>query len=282
MRKIFNIKMLCILSVAFLLVGCDINDPIDNVVRVGQVAPHVYWELPSNSVTAGAPVSFYAQYYTVGDAKVDRLEVWYDVNENISRLVSCPLVTTFKYSVSSSSNVLSREFQKIAGYNHLESHWSTLKKAYILDTVFPTSNTLRNVEWKEVKTFDDTKFNAYFPTGFATQFKDSMYKMLKVADFRKIMVTLGKIKNSDFIAYTDSTKEVNPNTGFRDIFLKPDSVISLKNKYISIPFKDLIYDQSAQIYKVEYTKSYKLNARFKAFDKNQVAGISDKKEIELR
>jgi len=280
MRKIFNIKMLSILSVVFLLVGCEINDPIDNVVRVGQVAPHVYWELPSNSVTAGAPVSFYAQYYTVGDAKVDRLEVWYDVNENISKVVTCPLVTTFKYSVSSSSTVLSREFQKIAGYDHLESNWSALKKAYILDTVFPTSSTLRTVEWKEVKTFDETKFNAYFPAGFATQFKDSMYKMLKVADFRKIMVSLSLMTDVEFKACTDST--FNANSGAYDYSIKSDKVPVLKTKYDGIEFKNLIYDQSAQIYKVEYTKSYKLNARFKAFDKNQVAGISDKKEIELR
>ena len=280
MKKIFNFKMLITLSATLLLISCEINDPIDNVVRVGQVAPHVYWELPSNSVTAGAPVGFYAQYYTVGDAKVDRLEVWYDVNEYITKVVSCPLVTTFKYSITSSSTVLSREFQKIASYDHLEKNWSVLKKAYILDTVFPTSSTLRTVEWKEVKTFDDTKFNAYFPSGFATQFKDSMYKLLKVADFRKIMVSLTLMTDLEFKACTDSA--FNANSGAYDYSIKPDKVPVLKTKYDGIEFKNLIYDQSAQIYKVEYAKTYKLNARFKAFDKNQVAGISDKKEIELR
>lgn len=280
MKKIFNIKMLSILLVAVLLVGCEINDPVDNVVRVGQVAPHVFWELPTNSVTAGASVPFYAQYYTIGDAKVDRLEVWYDVNENIQTVVSCPLVTTFKYSISSSSTTLSREFQQVATFKHIVANWDTLKSAYVLDTVFPTSRTLRTVEWKEVKTFDETKFNSYFPANFAVHFKDSLYNLLKVSDFRKIMVSLNVISDVDFKTYTDST--FNLNSGSYDYFIKENKKTDLKTKYDGILFKDLIYDTSAQVYKVEYTRAYKLNARFKAYDTNNVAGVTDKKEIELR
>lgn len=280
MKKIINIKKLAFLSIAFLFVSCEINDPIDNVVRVGQVAPHVFWELPSNSVSAGSPVAFYAQYYPVGDKQIDRLEVWYDINENISKVVSCPIVTTFKYSISSNTTTLSREFQKIDTYQHIESNWDPSKKAYILDTVFPTSGTLRTVEWKEVKVFEDAKFNAYFPAGFAAHFKDSLYTLLKVADFRKIMVSLNIMTDVEFKATTDST--FNLNSGAWDYFIKEDKKAELKTKYDGIEFKNLIYDQSAQIYKVEYSKYYKLNARFKAYDKDQIAGISDKKEIELR
>lgn len=280
MKKIFKFKLFTILSVLLLLIGCKINDPIDNVVRVGQVAPHVFWELPSNSVNAGAEVAFYAQYYIVGDAKVDHLEVWYDVNENVQTLVSCPLVTTFKYNISSNKTTQIREFQQIATYQHEEKNWDVLKKAYILDTVFPTSRTLRTVEWKEVKTFEDTKFNAYFPANFATQFKDSLYKLLKVADFRKIMVSLNVTTDIEFKTYTDSL--FNANSGAYDYFIKEDKKADLKTKYDGIQFKDLIYDQSAQIYKVEYTRLYKLAARFKAFDNKNIVGIADKKEIDLR
>lgn len=280
MKKTFDIKLLFIFSIASLLVSCEINDPVDNVVRVGQVAPHVYWELPTSSVTAGTSVPFYAQYYTIGDAKVDHLEVWYDVNENIQRLVSCPLVTTFKYSISSSNTTLSREFQKIESFTHYEKYWLGAKRAYILDTAFQTSKTLRTVEWKEVKEFDETKFNAYFSTTYAQQFKDSMYKLLKVADFRKILVSLNKMTDAEFITYTDSVK--NDNTGGYDKFIIESKKPELKAKYDAILFKELIYDSSAQIYKVEYTKNYKLSARFKAIDNNQVVGISDKKEIDLR
>ena len=265
---------------ASMLASCEINDSIDSVVRVGQVAPHVFWELPTSSVNAGSTVPFYSQYYTVGDKKIDRLEVWYDVNENIQKLVSCPLVTSFKYSVSLSSSSLSRESQQIETYTHSEINWVPARKAYVIDSAFHTSRTLRTVEWKEVKVFDDTKFAAYFPASFATQFKDSMYKLMKISDFRKIMVTLNLMTTARFLACTDST--FNTNSGLWDSFIKTDSIPSIKAKYDAILFKDLIYDSSAQIYKIEYSKSYKLKACFKAYDKDQVVGITEKKEIDLR
>lgn len=280
MKRLFNIPLIVLIAVVTTFYSCEINDPVDNITKVGKTAPHVFWELPSSSVNAGNPVPFYAQYYTTSDVEIDRIEVWYDINEVVQRSVSCPLVTTFKYNISSSTTTLSREFQKISVYEHNQNNWLDLKKAYILDTVFPTSKTLRLVEWKEVKTFDSGIFDAYFPTEFPKQFKDSMYKMLKVADFRKIMVSLNLMTSAEFIACTDST--FNQNSGAYDYFLKEDKKPLLQSKYEGIAFRDLIYDQSTQTYKVEYTKQFKLNARIKVFDKEGITGIADKKEIELR
>ena len=280
MKRILDIKLLLIILMTSLLASCEINDPIDNIVKVGKVAPHVFWELPSSSVNAGDKVPFYAQYYTTSNEEIDRLEVWYDINEVSVRTVSCPLVSSFKYTVSSTKTVLSREFQEIENYKHEPTNWLALKKAYILDTAFQTSKTLRQLDWKEVKTFDEAKFNAYFPTGFAVQFKDSMYNLLKVADFRKIMVSLNLMTSTEFIACTDSVP--NPNTGGQDYFIKEDKKSVLKTKYEGIQFKDLIYDASTQLYKVEYSKAYKLGARLKVIDKTGIEGVADKKDIELR
>lgn len=263
-----------------LLMSCEINDPIDNIVKVGKVAPHVFWELPSSSVNAGDKVPFYAQYYTTTDQDIDRIEVWYDISEVTSRTVSCPLVTSFKYTLSSTKTVTAREFQEIENYKHDPTNWLALKKAYILDTAFQTSKTLRQLDWKEVKTFDEAKFNAYFPAGFAVQFKDSMYNLLKVADFRKIMVSLNLMTSAEFIACTDSVD--NPNTGGKDYSIKEDKKTLLKTKYDGIQFKDLIYDVTTQLYKVEYIKSYKLGASLKVADKAGIEGIAEKKTIELR
>ena len=94
------------------------------------------------------------------------------------------------------------------------------------------------------------------------------------------MVTLNVTTDVEFRDFTDSL--FNNNSGTYDYFIKPEKKAELKTKYDGINFKDLIYDQSAQMYKVEYTRFYKLNARFKAFDKNQIVGIADKKEIDLR
>lgn len=279
MKKLIK-KTIFPLSVILLLSSCEINDAVDNIARIGQVAPHVFWELPSNSVNAGSDVAFYAQYYTLDNTEIDHLEVWYDVNENIQTTVSCPLVTSFKYIISTNKTTQIREFQKIISYPHNVNSWDSIKKAYILNTTFPTSRTLRTVEWKEVKTFEESKFNSYFPANFATQFKDSLYKLLKVSDFRKIMVSLNITTDLEFKTFTDST--FNNNSGAYDYFIKTGKVGELKTKYDGIQFKDLIYDQSAQIYKVEYTRLYKLAGRFKAVDKNQIVGIADKKEIDLR
>lgn len=275
-----NLKFVIIVALVSIFASCEINDPIDNIVKVGKVAPHVFWELPSSSVNAGDKVPFYAQYYTSSNEEIDRLEVWYDINEVSVRTVSCPLVSSFKYTVSSTKTVLSREFQEIENYKHKPSNWLVLKKAYILDTAFQTSKTLRQLDWKEVKTFEDAKFNAYFPAGFAVQFKDSMYNLLKVADFRKIMVSLNLMTSAEFIACTDSVE--NPNTGGKDYFIKEDKKSVLKTKYEGIQFKDLIYDATTQLYKVEYSKAFRLAARLKVIDKNGVTGIADKKDIELR
>lgn len=280
MKKILDIKLLSMLTIASFLTSCEINDPIDNIVKVGKVAPHVFWELPSSSVNAGDKVPFYAQYYTTSNEEIDRLEVWYDINEVSVRTVSCPLVSTFKYTVSSTKTVLSREFQEIDNYKHKPTNWLALKKAYILDTTFQTSKTLRQLDWKEVKMFEEAKFNAYFPAGFAVQFKDSLYKLLKVADFRKIMVSLSLMTSAEFVTFTDSVP--NPNTGGKDYFIKEDKKSVLKAKYDGIQFKDLIYDATTQLYKVEYSKAYKLGARLKVIDKMGIPGIADKKDIELR
>jgi hypothetical protein len=275
-----NIQLLIATACTLIFAGCEINDPVDNIVRVGKVAPHVYWELPSSSVNAGDKVPFYAQYYSTSDQDIDKIEAWYDISEVTSRSVTCPLVTSFKYTVSSTKTVLAREFQQIENFSHKPANWLPLKKAYILDTAFQTSKTLRQLDWKEVKTFEEAKFNAYFPTGFAQQFKDSMYNLLKVADFRKIMVSLNLMTSAEFIACTDSVD--NPNTGGKDYSIKEDKKALLKTKYDGIQFKDLIYDATTQLYKVEYVKSYKLGASLKVIDKAGIEGVAEKKTIELR
>jgi len=272
---------LLLIPVVILITGCEINDPIDNIVKVGNVAPHVYWELSSTSFSAGASVPFYAQYYpSEPGQEVTGLEVWYDINEKIEKTVTCPLVSSFTYTISSSSTTLSREFQKIIEYEHKSNYWNADKKAFVLDTVFPTSKTLKTVEWKNVSVFDNSKFNTYFPSTFAAHFKDSLYTLLKVADFRKIMVSLNIMTGTEFITYTDST--FNDNSGAYDYYIKDNMKADLKTKYDGIEFKDLIYDATNQLYKVEYSKSYLLNARLKVIDNKHTEGISENKEIELR
>ncbi|HOS37740.1 MAG TPA: hypothetical protein PK984_05985, partial [Paludibacteraceae bacterium] len=113
-----GILVLCLLS-------CERYDMIDNVVRTGQMAPTIYWELPSNSVAAGENVEFHAQYYTREEGvTVNNLELWYQINENIVTSVSCPLVSsTLKFTMGTNANEVTRDDQAIAFYAHNPESW---------------------------------------------------------------------------------------------------------------------------------------------------------------
>jgi hypothetical protein len=255
---------------------------IDNVVRVGQMAPTIYWELPSNSVAAGENVEFHAQYYTREEGvTVNNLELWYQINENIVTSVSCPLVSsTLKFTMGTNANEVTRDDQAIAFYAHNPESWDDTKRAYQLDTVFPTSKTLASIGWTAPEAWDQDKFDAYFPATLPQVFKDSLYKKCGYNEFRSILIKLNLMTNERFNGIKDSAE--NPNTGGWDYFINKDSMPIVEEMYAGINFKDLIYDTNNGVYSIEYTKSYKLKAYLKAIDTKGIAGITEKKDIEIR
>ncbi|HOG36888.1 MAG TPA: hypothetical protein PLO18_05970, partial [Paludibacteraceae bacterium] len=113
MKTIFKSATIFAGILMFSLASCERYDMIDNVVRVGQMAPTIYWELPSNSVAAGENVEFRAQYYTREEGvTVNNLELWYQINENIVTSVSCPLVSsTLKFTMGTNANEVTRDDQ---------------------------------------------------------------------------------------------------------------------------------------------------------------------------
>lgn len=278
--KNFKIISGLLLSI-IIVVSCSTYDPIDEIARAGQQAPQVYWELKSTNVAAGSPVSYIAQYYIVDDKlTIDSIEIWYSTLENIETSVSCPLLTTFSFTMSSSTSSMVREFLRGQKYDFDSRLWDPNRKAYVMDTTFNTTNTLKKIEWKEVKEFEENKFNDYFPSNFATQFKDSLYGEMQVADFRKMFVSLEKMTAEEFISCTDST--LNPNTKKYDYFFKEESLPLIQNTYNNISFPELIYDATNLIYKIEYEKYYTLEAAVKVYDSRRIVGMSEKKVVELR
>lgn len=284
MKTIFKSATIFAGILMFSLASCERYDMIDNVVRVGQMAPTIYWELPSNSVAAGENVEFHAQYYTREEGvTVNNLELWYQINENIVTSVSCPLVSsTLKFTMGTNANEVTRDDQAIAFYAHNPESWDDTKRAYQLDTVFPTSNTLASIGWTAPEAWDQDKFDAYFPATLPQVFKDSLYKKCGYNEFRSILIKLNLMTNERFNGIKDSVE--NPNTGGWDYFIKKDSMPIVEEMYAGINFKDLIYDTSNGTYNIEYTKGYKLNAYLKAIDTKTppIAGITEKKEIEIR
>ena len=265
-----------------LLSSCEVHDPIDDWAMIGNVTPMTYWEIPSSTISAGNNVAFNAQFYSSENVAIDHMEVWYDEIENIALSATCPIVT-FVFTQSGASSNVAHVFQKKASYDFKEEYWNQDKRAYVVSDVFSTSNTLKIVEWKDVEVFDNKKYNELFPDTFATAFRRDLYveleKKEKYSDLRKLMIDLEVISSEELKNYTDSA--FNDNSQKMDYWIKDESKTTVKAKYDAIPFEKLIYDATSQVYKVEYTKDYTLNAAFKVFDKNGNVGVSEKKTITL-
>ena len=272
-----------ILAIATIFTACDINDTMDEVVLVGNMAPHVYWEVGSSTVTAGSNVPFTVQYYTTGTEAIDKLEVWYNLVEDESKTVSCPWTSSFTYSVVSNKSAQKRISQKVSQYPHVSTNWSDSLRAYSFKTTFPTSNTLSATSWVKPSSFDSDKMNAFFGKTYMTQFKDSLYKLMKVTDFQKMYLGLNLVEN--FKIYMDSTK--NDNSGGWTYHFPKDAQgntpvpQAIADIYKNIPFSDLILNKSTNTYDVEYVRSYKINALIKVYDIKGVTGISLNSEISL-
>ena len=197
-----KIKLLtiAIVTLAF-LVSCDKHDGMDDSVIVGPMAPQVYWELGSSTAKAGGDVDFKVQYYTSNEeAQIDHLEVWYNVVITETRQVSCPLLSTFSYTISKTIEEEIRIAQLISSYEHKEEYWNDTLRAYVIEDGFPTSSTLNSVSWVEPDTYDDKKMKTYFGyvellMGFATHKvqaeneNEAWNKMVEWAESRNAIIS---------------------------------------------------------------------------------------------
>lgn len=274
--------MVTLCFLAAILFGCEKHDPVDDWARIGSVTPTTYWEIPSTTIVAGNNVTFSAQFYSSENVPIDHMETWYDVSEHITLEATCPNVT-FVYTKNVETTSLVREFQKITSYEFNEEYWNEEKRAYVVTSSFPTSNTLKTVEWIEAVEFDQEKYTSLFPDTFATAFQRDLYieleKNEKFSDLRMLMVGLGIMETEEFKNITDST--FNDNKNDWEYFIKETAKEQVKEKYFAIPFDKLIYDTSNMVYKLNYQKSYILNANYKVFDKQGNVGTAEKKVIDL-
>jgi len=207
------------------LSSCEKHDFFDENAITGNVGPQAYWEVGSSTVSAGSNMSFVIQYYsTVAD--IDHSEVWYNITETQEKSVSCPWVTSFTYSYNSITSEEKRIAQKIQEYPHALAVWSDSLHAYTFTGEFPVSGTLKPFAWVKPEVFDSTRMNTYFGTGYMQHFKDSLYNLMKYADFKNMLLGMSLIAN--FSPYTDSTFDSNT------IPLHPRKNVLLK-KYRNIP-----------------------------------------------
>lgn len=261
--------------------SCEKHDFIDENVITGNIGPQAYWEVSSTTVSAGSNIGFEIQYYSTADVEIDRSEVWYNITEINEKSVSCPWVTTFTYSINSITSEEKRISQKIQEYPQSLAVWSDSLHAYTFKATFPVSGTLKPFMWVKPEEFDSARMNTYFGTGFMQQFKDSLYKLMKYADFKNMMLGMSLVEN--FKQYTDSTFDTNSNS-YVYHFPKNTSgetpvPVDIVNYYNAIPFDRLIESPSG--YNVEFKRTYFLEARMRVYDKKDIYGLTVSKRIDI-
>ena len=267
-----------------LLTSCAKHDFFDEDTITGKVGPEAYWEVGSAVVSAGGNMDFSAQYYSSAD-KIDHSEVWYDVEETLDKIVTCPWTATFTYTLSSNTTQQKRVSQLIQEYAHTEDLWSDSLHAYLLEGTFPVSGTLAPFEWKQPIQFDSAKMVQYFGDTYMQEFKDAVHQKMKYADYRKMYVGMGKL--DDFMQFTDSTEDKNQGEGVY-VYHFPKNAqgeelvpYAIDSIWQTIGFAELIENNANGYYDVEYKRTYSINAIMRVYDKRGIYGRTVSKHIDI-
>ena len=216
MKMTFKIAALALLMVG--VAACEKHDFFDENTITGAVGPENYWTIESSAVKAGESMNFIGQYYSTV-AGIDHSEVWYDLHMKEDKLVSCALIKSFTYSVTSSVVVPQRVLQTIQSYPHSEELWEDSLSAYVLRDAFPVSGTLAPIAWVQPKdTIGFTKnLYTYFGESFAKDFKDGITPKLNTeplnyAAYMEVLKGLSLVDTTTLKWMTDSTFDKNSAT----------------------------------------------------------------------
>jgi len=176
--KRHNITRLLMASLtAALMTSCAVHDPFADNGELGQVLPTVDWEQGSTVVKAGSYASFKGKYYTTDNSKsIDHSEVWCLVKREQSAAATSKLTTSLSYTKTYSLTDTVRSSQMVATYPHSLAEWDGYE--YVLTDSFPTSRTLAPVTWANPGTWDQEKFDSYYPSTFEDEFTSYMVNAL--------------------------------------------------------------------------------------------------------
>lgn len=176
----FQYKLAFIAAGLLAVSSCAKHDPIADQGELGQIVPSTFWSVGSSACKAGENFSFQGKYYTINPAAtIDHCEVWYNVARTESSSATAKLAgSVLKYTKTVAATDTVRDNQVIATFPHNEEYFSALDNAYIINATVPTSATLAPVDWKEVRNWDQDKFNLYYPAGFADEFRAEVIDLL--------------------------------------------------------------------------------------------------------
>lgn len=277
-------KLLLIILGAYIASSCTINDPIDDITNSGQFVPTVYWEMISTEVSAGDSARFNAKYTpTLNSSEISRFEVWYSLDQESNYSIVCPLFTRLKYTMNFDQNIKDvRPSQSIISYEHSEEYWDDKERAYVIkNKPFPTSFTLRTVNWGNQREFNQQEFDKYFPKDILYQFRDSLYDKMDVPEYRELLVIHNpRFTEDEFNLMVDTIYDENLGTVIR---IKDQYTSLIKEKVYSIPVDSLTFDPDPEkgYFSTTYQRKFSAKACLKVIDKKGNTGVSEFKTITI-
>jgi hypothetical protein len=279
MKNKIKIIFACAATVT-LLASCEIYDPVDEIARTGKITANVYMEIPNTNVKAGESVAFHAEYWSIDDV-YNSLSIWYDVNTVLKYEMTASLTG---YSQNLDSTVVAREFQEIVSFPHDASNYVSAKKSYIIDSSFPVSYTLATVSIEDVDEYSESQVMQLFPASFINSFYEGFFSSTE-NDYdllKTLLVTSDTIVDAEtFDSYFEVVLVENPEGGdpIETMVLKDGAESAMLGYVKQVPLEHLIYNKNKQVYKLLYTRSYELDAKFRVVNGNDVENFSEAKLI---
>ncbi|MBO7610228.1 MAG: hypothetical protein J6S96_08525 [Muribaculaceae bacterium] len=174
MKSYIYIAMTAFLAVT--MSSCAVHDPFAEYMDIGQMLPTVDWEQNSVLVKAGNYATFKAKYYTAEGLEIDHSEVWAMIKRDQTAEATSKLTSALAYTKSIAQADTVRSMQMQETFPHSKAEWDGHE--YVLNDSFPTSRTLAPQTWAAPTTWDEEKFNQYYPSTFKKEFVDHMITYL--------------------------------------------------------------------------------------------------------
>jgi hypothetical protein len=266
------------LTGVFLLASCEINDPINEIARTGDIGPNVYMEIPSANVAAGESVAFQTEYWSV-DNQFQSLAIWYSVYANYKYSLT-GFLTGYTFSLDSAS--LARESQEIQPYEHSPSSYNEEKFSYVINDQFPVSYTLATTSIENEETYNQNQVDKLFPASIINSFYEGYFPTLDYDMLQEVMVEENSVMDSATFESHFEIVVTTPDDGGAPVeekVMKEGSAPVLLASFKQVPLDALIYNPDKFYYQLNYSKSFQLKARFRVVNGNDVENFSDEKTI---
>lgn len=175
MKKL-NIFFSLAAAAALSLTSCETNDTLGEHLTLGQEVPTCSWEVGSTVCKAGESFSFHGKY-TIPEGRTGNYsEVWYRTMRNETATATVALAGSLNYTKTYSASDTVRAYEPVTRVLHAQAQWTN--HMFEVDGMVPVSRTLSPVSWANVETWDQEKFDGFYPANFAEEFKAEVIKYL--------------------------------------------------------------------------------------------------------